>query len=258
MQSKLKGQIKVIQKHRTPEQANKLNSMILGMHNYYNTATLCSLDFRDINFIVSKSLHNRLKSKTKRVKGKAKKPETEPKKSKTYQEFYGKYNGKPNIVAGITIFPIYGCTFKIPLKFTQEINDYTSYGRKLKHTKLKGAIHLVRYLLESKEYDKSVEYNDNRISLMAGQKGICGVTGEPLTISNMVCHHKTPKELGGSDKYDNLMWMLDDVHKLIHATQSDTIEKYLKILNLDKKALKKVNSLRLSTENLEIVGNIAI
>jgi group II intron reverse transcriptase/maturase len=254
MQSKLKGQIKAIQKNKTPEQVNKLNSMILGMHNYYNTATLCALDFREINFIVSKCLHNRLKSKPKKVKGKSKKPETELKKSKTYQKFYGQYDGKPNVVAGVTIFPIYGCTFKVPLKFTQEINDYTPSGRQLRHSRLKCAVHLVRYLLDSKEYDKSVEYNDNRISLMAGQRGKCGVTGEPLTISNMVCHHKKPKDKGGSDEYDNLMWMRTDVHKLIHATQPDTIEKYLKILNLDEKALKKVNSLRLSAENLEIIA----
>ena len=42
-------------------------------------------------------------------------------------------------------------------------------------------------------------------------------------------------------------------HKLIHATEEDTIAKYLDILKLDDKALKKVNSLRLSAENLEIV-----
>ena len=39
----------------------------------------------------------------------------------------------------------------------------------------------------------------------------------------------------------------------IHATQPDTITKYLKLLNLDNTAMKKVNSLRLSAENLEIV-----
>ena len=108
-------------------------------------------------------------------------------------------------------------------------------------------------MLDSKEYDKSVEYNDNRISLIAGQNGKCGVTGEPLTTGNMTCHYKKPKEIGGTDDYDNLMWVMADVHKLIHATQTDTIEKYLNYLNLDKKALKKVNSLRLSAENLEIV-----
>ena len=49
------------------------------------------------------------------------------------------------------------------------------------------------------------------------------------------------------------MWLKSDVHKLIHATEEDTIAKYLDILKFDDKALKKVNSLRLSAENLEIV-----
>lgn len=52
---------------------------------------------------------------------------------------------------------------------------------------------------------------------------------------------------------NNLVWLKSDVHKLIHATEEDTIAKYLDILKLDDKALKKVNSLRLSAENLEIV-----
>ena len=68
----------------------------------------------------------------------------------------------------------------------------------------------------------------------------------------MECHHIKPKELGGSDEYKNLMWVRKEVHKLIHATTSETIEKYLSILQLDDKILKKVNSLRLSAENLEI------
>ena len=157
-------------------------------------------------------------------------------------------------MAGITIFPIYGCTFKIPLSFTQEICKYTPKGRQLIHSKLNNASYLVQYLLNSKEYDKSVEYNDNRISLMAGQNGKCSVTGESLTIGNMECHHKKPKMLGGSDEYKNLVWLMADVHKLIHATQPDTIEKYMNTLKLDPKALKKVNSLRLSAENLEIVA----
>jgi len=255
MKAKLKGQIKQIQRNTTPHQVNKLNSMILGMHNYYKIATLCSLDFGEINFVVRKSLHNRLKRKTKKVKGRSKKPETEPPASKTYLKFYGEYKQKPKIVAGITIFPIYGCKFKAPMNFTQEINNYTELGRELVHTKLHSVITLIRYLLNSKEYDKSVEYNDNRISLMAGQNGKCGVTGVFLTIGNMVCHHKLPKESGGTDEYENLVWLRTEVHLLIHATQPDTIEKYLNILKLDEKSLKKVNSLRLLAENSEIVTN---
>ena len=155
------------------------------------------------------------------------------------------------------MFPIYGCKWKKPLAFSQKINKYTEEGRKLIHTKLHSVTTLVRYLLNSKEYDKSVEYNDNRISLMAGQNGKCGVTGEPLTIGNMQCHHKKPKELGGTDKYKNLMWVNTYVHELIHATIPETIRKYLDKLNLDEKALEKVNTLRKLAQNLEI-GDTAI
>ena len=255
MQCKLKEQIKEIQHNKTPSQINKLNAMIMGMHNYYSLATLCSADFGDINYIVSKSLRCRLKETNKR--GKIKQSD-KPKRSKTYQKFYGKYEGKPKIIRGIHIFPIYGCTYTAPMNFTQEINKYTVRGRKLIHDKLSNVDYLVRHLLNSKEYDKSVEYNDNRISLMAGQNGKCAVTGEPLQIGNMECHHKKPKELGGTDKYQNLVWLNSNVHKLIHATKPDTINNYLELTKLDLKCLKKVNSLRLLAENLEIMEKVAI
>jgi len=257
IKAKLKEQIKAIQQDPTWGQVNLLNSKILGMHQYYEMATQCSLDFAKIDFVVSKSLYNRLKGKIKKVRGWRKqkrrpKPETEPAKSKTYQKFYGSYKQKPKAVADVVIFPIYGCKYSNPKGFKQEVNKYTETGRRLIHTKLGNVRNLVEYLLRSKEYDKSVEYNDNRISLMAGQNGKCGVTAEYLAIGNMECHHKKPKALGGSDEYKNLIWIKSEVHKLIHATTSETIEKYLAVLQLDKKALKKVNSLRLSAENLEI------
>ena len=97
----------------------------------------------------------------------------------------------------------------------------------------------MKYLLKSKEYDKSVEYNDHRISLMAGQNGKCVVTGEHLVIGNMECHHVEPKELGGSDEYENLIWLKTEVYKLIHTTTPETIEKYLSILHFSRSALAK-------------------
>ena len=45
---------------------------------------------------------------------------------------------------------------------------------------------------------------------------------------------------------------MSNVHKLLHATQPETIKKYLGLLNLDDMALKLVNSLRKKAENLEI------
>ena len=246
--NKLKEQIQYVQKHTTPQSVNVLNSKILGVHNYYRHASLCSIDFAEIAYIVNKSLYNRLKRKTSNK---------EPPKSKTYLKFYGDYKFKTRTIANVTIFPIGACKYKNPVGFTQTINNYTEQGRELVHDKLHSATPLVKYLLQQKEFDKSVEYNDNRISLMAGQNGKCGVTKTPLSIGNMECHHKKPKELGGGDEYKNLMWVSVDVHKLIHATQPEVIDEYLNKLKLDAKALKKVNSLRKLAENLEI-GTLAI
>jgi len=103
MITKLKGQIKTIQKQTMPQQVNTLNAMILGMHGYYNVATLCSHDFGDINFIVSKSLRNRLKASTKKVRARKKKPKAFKEitfhMSKAYQKFYSDYKCKPIIIA---------------------------------------------------------------------------------------------------------------------------------------------------------------
>lgn len=240
--NKIKDQIKKLQKNCISNEVNKLNSIILGSHNYYKSATHVSLDFGDINFLVTKSLDIRLK---KHLTDK-------PKFSKTYKRLYGSYNGKIRTIQGVTLFPIYGCKTKPPMCFSQKINNYTTEGRQCIHKKLGGFNYLIEYLLRNSHESQSVEYNDNRISLIAGQQGKCHVTGNQLEIGNMECHHKIPKELGGTDEYKNLVWISKEVHKLIHSTKQETIEKYLKTLKLDDKGLKRVNSLRKQVENLAI------
>ena len=250
---KYKEQIKRIQRNTNMQQVNLLNSKILGWHEYYSMATLCSRDFGEIAYSVSKSQYTRLKNKTKkRKKKKYKKEPTEIPRSKTFLKLYGKYKYKTPTIANVTIFPISACTFEIPKGFKREVCNYTEQGRKLIHDKLASVTPMIRYLLNQKEYDKSVQYNDCRISLMAAQNGKCGVTKNPLSTNDMHCHHIKPKHLGGTDEYENLKWVGGNVHKLIHATQPETIKKYLGLLNLDAKALKKVNSLRTKAENLEI------
>lgn len=69
----------------------------------------------------------------------------------------------------------------------------------------------------------------------------------------MECHHKKPKSKKGSDKHNNLIFVTKDIHKLIHATVQETIDKYLKILNLNKEELEKVNKLRKSVGNSVII-----
>lgn len=241
--NKLKRQIKNIQNNPITKEANKLNTIILGVQNYYKIATLATLDFSYIDFIVNKSLDIRLKNYMS----------NKPKFTKLYYKLYGKYNAKIRTIHEVTIFPIYGVTTSPPLNFTQKICNYTIEGRKLVHDKINKSLDSrILYLLKHQSNDNSTEYNDNRISLLCGQQGKCYITGKPLRIEDMECHHKVTKANGGTDIYENLVWLCGDAHRLVHATVQETIEKYLGILSLDEKGIKRVNSLR------KLVGNSVI
>ena len=242
---KLKEQIRKIQKANIAKEVSKLNSIILGSHNYYKFATKVCLDFKEINFLVTKTLEIRLKSHISE----------KPKISKTYKKLYDGYKGKKYTIQGVTIFPIYGCKNKPPMCFSQGICNYTHEGRQKIHNNLKGDyIYLIQYLLsiQAKESNFSTEYNDNKISLMVGQRGKCYVTNTILKPHNMECHHKKMESQGGTNEYKNLTWLCGEAHKLIHATVKKTIEKYLGLLSLDEQGLKRVNSLR------KLVGNSVI
>lgn len=60
---------------------------------------------------------------------------------------------------------------------------------------------------------------DNRISKYVAQKGKCSILGIVLDYEDIHCHHIHPRETGGTDKYDNLVIVHIDMHKLIHATK---------------------------------------
>lgn len=238
----IKNQIKVIQRHRNDKEVSKLNSIILGSHNYYKYATHVSKDFAEIDFLVRKTFRTRLKSIIN----------NKPKLSSTYKRLYGQYNGKLRTIGDITIFPIYGCKTKAPMCFSQNICNYTAEGRELIHKNLYGYGIIIEYLLKNLYNNQSVELNDNKISLMIGQKGKCYITGEYLQIENMICHHKIPKKLGGSDEYKNLVWLTKESKDMLESTDLDAIAKYLNKVQLDKTGLKRFNSLR------KLVGNSVI
>ena len=83
-------------------------------------------------------------------------------------------------------------------------------------------------------------------SLFSAQWGKCAVTGKEFQcISEIHCHHKKPKGIGGNDKYENLVLVLAPVHELIHAVDEDTIRSYLSALKLDVSQLAKLNKLRI-------------
>ncbi|MGL5316002.1 MAG: group II intron reverse transcriptase/maturase [Peptostreptococcaceae bacterium] len=237
IKSNLKEQIKRINKNPTVNNINKYNAMILGYHNYYNIATLVNLDFNKLNYLLSKPLHNRLKGLSTK----------NGIKSETFIKYYGKYNQKIYYIKDIALFLIGGIKTVPPMNFSQDICNYTTTGRIKNHTKLQTIdIRILRYLLENPIKKQTNEYNDNRISLYSGQNGICKVTKLPLRLGFMEIHHIKPKYLGGTDEYENLVYIHKYVHKLIHSTNKTTSDKYSMLLaeeifqlELDKYKSKK-------------------
>lgn len=243
----LKEQVKKIKRNPTVKNINRWNAMVLGKQNYYSSATLVSLDFSRIGYSLSKSLHNRLK-KCGSYQGT---------KSETYTKYYGAYNFKTQYVAGIALFPIAGIKTKPSMNFSQYICDYTIGGRAKIHTNLYTMdVRILRNLLANPIQGQTNEYNDNRLSLYSGQRGLCRISQIPLKLGYMETHHLIPRNLGGGDEYKNLAFIHSYAHKIIHCTKKETFLKYIRLLvreviyyNIEDYRSGKINVKSLS-ENL--------
>mgnify|MGYP002552843796 FL=1 len=249
----LKKQAKCIAKPRkgksTYQEIGLYNLKVMGVQNYYKIATEVSCDLKETHREIMVILTNRLKDAKRNRGGRL------TKEGRALMEHENKKyrNSKMMRYEAGTKEPIYPIGYiqtKWPTCCIREENVYTASGRELIHKNLDN-LKLLTSLMRSPVKYQSIEYNDNRISLYSGQKGKCAITGiEFQNISDIHCHHKTPKELGGTDDYKNLILVLEQIHKLIHATKNETIQRYVNLYSLDKKQLEKVNKLR-KLANLE-------
>ena len=199
------------------------NKMVMGIQNYYRIATRISMDAKKLNRAVMTVITNRLKGISKKGR----------KLTPTEKVRYGK-SAMLRYLADEPIYPIGYVQHKIPMSRSNKVQLETVDGLKLK-------------LLRQPLYDRSIEYADNRISLYSAQKGLCAITGEKFMSTDQIhCHHKIPKSQGGTDDYENLILVTATAHKLIHATNINTIQKYLQAC---KPNFKKLNVLRKKVGN---------
>ena len=222
----------------------RFNSYVIGVHNYYSMATFICHDFHKLAFSVHKSLNTRLKKRLKTVK-QARKRKLGYVIPDYIKERYGD-SEQLKFVRGYALAPIGYVKHKNPMMKRCITNSYTPEGREAVHKMLGKSIDtgIMHYLMRNPIPYRTAAYNDNRISLYCAQYGKCAVTGRKLEIKEIHCHHKLPKYLGGTDEYKNLAIVSEDVHRLIHATNPETIRKYLEKLNLDTKQLKKLEKFR--------------
>lgn len=217
------------------------NSMVMGIQEYYKIATAVNLDCRFLNRAVMTVLTSRLKTQTgnRLVK-------TGRKLTKVEKERYGK-SAMIRYVAG-SDEPIYSIGYiqhKHAKGYPFGKCYYSPTGRRTVHENLRINTPLMLKLMRQPSFGYNAEYMDNRISLFSAQWGKCAVTGRDFrTLDEIHCHHKTPKEAGGSDEYGNLILVLKSVHKLIHAKEASVIVRYSTRLNLDQKQMVALNKLR--------------
>ncbi len=211
------------------------NSIVMGEHNYYCMATQVTDDFNMIQKSMNKKMFNRLDGLTK----------TKPKDATMLQCIQSKYAQSKQMyyLKQMPIIPIGFVKFRKPLMPDRMVNEYTVEGRKRKKAQIGCSEDKLRMLMQQKVYG-TIEYSDNRISLFSAQKGKCAILGIELDIDDVHCHHKKPKSMGGSDKYENLVIIHKRIHTLIHAMDPNTIEDIVKGFQLDYKQIEKVNKYR--------------
>jgi group II intron reverse transcriptase/maturase len=213
---------------------SRFNAYLLGVHNYYNCATNCILDFERIAYRSRAVLKNRLNPRRRK----------DGDKLPSYiATLYGK-SKQIRFVHDIPLIPIAYIQHKV-CKNYNGLSQYVEADRMVVHAKQRAVpIIKLQYLLSHPVREMSVQYNDNRIARFVAQYGRCAVTGDVLDMDDVHCHHKLPKAFFGGDEYENLVIVSKDIHVLIHATVRETIDFYLQKTKIDKAGLKKLNQFR--------------
>lgn len=220
------------------EQAREIciyNLTVMGIHNYYCMATNICDDLQTIQ----KRIHSRLYN---RVEGYSKKKPQNLIVTPAIRERYLK-SKQMCYIRGIPMIPIGFIKHRKVFMPDRKVNEYTIEGRSRKKVVLGCSDIILRAMMRQRVFG-TIEYHDNRISLFSAQHGKCAVTGIELDLSNIHCHHKTPKVQSGNDRYDNLVIVHNRIHVLIHATQEETIQAILNEFNLKYSQIDKVNKLR--------------
>lgn len=243
--TELKEQIKrIIRPANNSEELKEIrlyNSMVMGIQNYYSIATDINLDAQEIAKEVRIVLYNGMNTDKGLRMSKTGRELTE-----TEKYTYGKSKMlRYSTATKEPIYPIAYVQTRHPMAKSNSTCSYTPEGRQNLHKNLRINTKLLVELMKRPTMSKSVEFNDNKLSLFSAQWGKCGVTGRKFqTTQDIHCHHKVPKQYGGTDAYVNLILVLEPVHKLIHATDVETIVKYMQMLALTPKQIEKVNELR--------------
>jgi RNA-directed DNA polymerase len=227
---------------RPLDEIRLFNSMVLGIQNYYQLATCISIDCRIIHRQVMTVLTNRLNTETGCMLVREGGTMTQNEK-----ERFGK-SKMVRYVSGIDqpIYPIAYIKNKIPMAKRAAVCSYTAEGRALIHTNLSLDSFVLKGLRSITSEGHSAEYTDSRISLFSAQRGKCALCGEAFTnASDIICWLKTPVELGGKERYQNMTLIHNRFLPLLQDNVQTVLRATADMLKATKQLMEKVNSLRM-------------
>ena len=234
----LKLKVKDIVRHTTTFQIARYNLAVMRMQNYYCVATNIYNNLTEVSYALLPTTRVRFKKIAKLIPFET-----------TSQDFQMKTTGirpqtKIIMIADTPLLPINGVKHKNPLNFSQDICNFTEHGRSRIHEEIalvtKGEM---RILLEYKDTTKSVEFNDNRISVFIAQQGNCYITNRRHSPTDMVCIYKNITETD-RDKYQNLVFVEIPISKAILTESVQQAKMWLMNYGLSSQQKRKLNKIR--------------
>ena len=226
----------------------KYNQAVVGVHEYYSMATMINEDVHKLFPSLDKTMKTQIRKCCKLSK---QKPPNLHGGMDTF--FYERYKKSKQVwyINNFILVPVAYCKHNSPMCHRPRINQYTPEGRTEIHKMLNKETYseALYELSQSMNPFRSIEYSDNRLSRFVAVKGKCEITGALLKADEVHCHHWKPTSLGGTDEYSNLRIVHENVHKLIHATTKETINKYIDLTGCnDCYKLVKLNKWRIIAE----------
>lgn len=225
---KVKNQIRKVRKTKSSvienaRQIDNYNSLVRGIHNYYDKATNIKSDLNTLHWHINWYINTKMKDVL------------------TYKN--GSENKVP-FIRGKPLVEIGKVEHNAPKYRGDKINYFEEKSRKQFHKKLEiNNLFIIDKLLKNPMKYESVEFNDNVISKFCGQLGKYAITNNQIfDIINM----KPIKiKQNGTNKYDNIIIVNSKVEKLLKLRKVDDI---IEISNLIKgvknEQLEKINKIR--------------
>lgn len=223
----VKKQLRRIKKVKNEKQLEKqidnYNSLVRGIHNYYDIATKITEDLKYIYMSTNWYLLHKMKDVL------------------TYE------NGSENKIPFIRSKPLIEIgkiEYKMPKFKSNPRNYFKESSRKSFYKELEiDNLFILNKLLNHPKYYESVEFNDNVISKFCGQLGKYAISKEMIfDIANI-----KPIRIieNGNDNYNNIIIVNSKIEKLLRLKEvDDMIEISNLIKGVNYKQLEEINKIR--------------